>query len=204
MLAPTVTGGGGFVQRKSHSPAVPAGYPWLKWQPDRVFHNESFMTIRGAKPTSELWADIRVWRWATAAFAILSLALLVAAIIARDPPDFSEISIVAIVRDGERHPVWAIRLARAAHQIAADTLRDEPAPPGHVYQLWLLVADRTGPRQLGLLPPAGRKRIAVSPENARLLAGAGELVVTLEPAGGSPNREPSGPAVFRGALERAG
>ena len=202
------------------------------------------MTIRGANPTSELWADIRVWRWATAAFAILSLALLVAAIIARDPPDFSEISIVAIVRDGERHPVWAIRLARAAHQIAADTLRDEPAPPGRVYQLWLLVADRTGPRQLGILPPdlrpvlsgrvqvpgrdlvavergapsaefaelaelgilppAGRKRIAVSPGNARLLAGAGELVVTLEPAGGSPNPEPSGPAVFRGALERAG
>lgn len=153
---------------------------------------------------AKLWADIRVWRWAAGVLATLSLALLVAAIIARDPPDFSEVSIVAVVRDGERHPVWAIRLARAPHQIAADTLRDEPAPPGRVYQLWLLVADRTGPRQLGLLPPSGRKRIAVSPENARLLTGTGELVVTLEPAGGSPNREPSGPPVFRGALERAG
>jgi len=153
---------------------------------------------------AELWADIRVWRWAAAVMATLSLGLLVAAIIARDPPDFSDISIVAVVRDGERHPVWAIRLARAAHQIAADTLRDEPAPPGRVYQLWLLVTDRTGPHQLGLLPTSGRKRIAVSPENARLLAGTGELVVTLEPAGGSPNREPSGPPVFRGTLERAG
>jgi anti-sigma-K factor RskA len=153
---------------------------------------------------AKLRADVRVWRWATGVFAILSLALLVAAIIARDPPDFSDVSIVAVVRDGERHPVWAIRLARAAHQIAADTLRDEPAPPGGVYQLWLLVADRTGPRQLGLLPPSGRKRIAVSPENARLLAGAGELVVTLEPAGGSPKREPTGQTLFRGALERAG
>ena len=153
---------------------------------------------------AKLWADIRVWRWAAGVLGTLSLALLVAAIIARDPPDFSDVSIVAVVRDGERHPVWAIRLVRTAHQIAADTLRDEPAPPGRVYQLWLLVADRTGPHQLGLLPTSGRKRIAVSPENARLLAGTGELVVTLEPAGGSPNREPSGPPVFRGALERAG
>jgi anti-sigma-K factor RskA len=153
---------------------------------------------------AKLWADIRVWRWAAGVFAILTLVLLVAAIIARDPPDFSDISIVAVVRDGELHPVWAIRLASAAHQIAADTLRDEPAPPGRVYQLWLLVADRIGPRQLGLLPPSGRKRIAVSPENARLLAGTGELVVTLEPAGGSPNREPTGQTVFRGTLERAG
>src|SRR5690349_24955367 len=106
-----------------------------------------------ARP-AELWADIRVWRWATVVFVILSFALLVAASIARDPPDFSDMAIVAIVRDGERHPVWAIRLARAAHQIAVDTLRDEPAPPGRVYQLWLLVADRSGPRQLGLLPPS--------------------------------------------------
>ena len=153
---------------------------------------------------AKLWDNIRFWRWAAGVFAILSFAFLVAAIIARDPPNFSDISIVAVVRDGERHPVWAIRLAGAAHQIAADTLRDEPAPPGRVYQLWLLVADRSGPRQLGLLPPSGRKRIAVSPENARLLAGTGELVVTLEPAGGSPNREPTGQAVFRGTLERAG
>ena len=162
------------------------------------------MNAREIAWLAKLWGDIRVWRWATGLFATLCLALLVAASIARDPPDFSEISIVAVVRDGERHPVWAIRLASAAHQIAADTLRDAPPPPGRVYQLWLLVADRTGPRQLGLLPPSGRKRIAVSPENARLLAGAGELLVTLEPAGGSPNREPTGPPVFWGTLERAG
>ena len=59
---------------------------------------------------AKLCADIRVWRWVAAVLATLSLALLVAAIIARDPPDFSDISIVAVVRDGERHPIWAIRL----------------------------------------------------------------------------------------------
>jgi anti-sigma-K factor RskA len=152
----------------------------------------------------KLWGNIRVWRWAAAVFATLSLALLVAAIIARDPADFSDMSIVAVVRDAEHHPVWAIRLARAAHQIAADSLQDQPAPPGRVYQLWLLAPDRKKPRQLGLLPPSGRKRIAVSPENTRLLAGAGELLVTLEPAGGSPDPAPSGQTVFRGALESAG
>src|SRR5215469_1209994 len=153
---------------------------------------------------SKLWHNIRLWRWASGVLAILSLALLVAAIIARDPPDFSDMSIVAIVRDGDRHPVWAIRLARAAHQIAVDSLRDEQAPPGQVYQLWLVAPDRAGTRQLGLLPASGRKRIAVSPENARLLVGAGELVVTREPAGGSPDRGPSGQPVYRGTLERAG
>jgi anti-sigma-K factor RskA len=136
--------------------------------------------------------------------ATLSLALLVAAIIARDPPDFSTMPIVAVVRDDEQHPIWEIRLARGAHQIAADSLRRQPAPTDHVYQLWLLDPEAAGPHQLGLLPLSGRKRIAVSPENARLLTGAGELVVTLEPPGGSRGPAPSGPTVFRGTLEGSG
>ena len=151
-----------------------------------------------------LWHDIRAWRWATGALATLSLGLLVAAVIGRDSPDFSDMSIVAVVRDAERHPVWTIRLARAAHQIAVDSMRDEAAPPGSVYQLWLFAPERGEPRQLGLMPAFGRKRIAVSPKNTRLLAGAGELVVTLEPAGGSPNRTPSGQVIYRGTLARAG
>jgi anti-sigma-K factor RskA len=150
------------------------------------------------------WSDIRVWRWATGVSTAFASALLVAVIISREPPDFSEVSVVAVVCDSERHPVWAIRLARAAHQIAADTLRDAPPPPGRAYQLWLLAPDRPQPRQIGLLPSSGRKRIAVSPENASLLAGVGELIVTLEPGGGSANLTPTGNPVFRGTLERAG
>jgi anti-sigma-K factor RskA len=153
---------------------------------------------------AKLSRSVGFWRTATAVLATLSLALLVAAIIARDPPDFSSLPVVAVVRDGEQHPIWAVRLARGAHQIAADSLRPEPAPPDHAYQLWLLAPDAAGPQQLGLLPPTGRKRIAVSPDNARRLAGAGELVVTIEPPSGSPGPAPSGPTVFRGTLEGSG
>ena len=152
---------------------------------------------------TELCDGVRFWRATSAVFATLSLALLVAAIIARDPPNFSSVPIIAVLRDGAQRPSWAIRLARAAHQLGADSLRVEPPPADHVYQLWLLAAESAKPHQLGLLPQSGRKRIAVTPENVRLLAGAGELLVTLEPAGGSPEPAPSGPTAFRGTLEGA-
>ena len=150
---------------------------------------------------AQIWNSAGFWRGATAVLATLSLASAVAAIIARDPPDFSGMPIIAVIRDGAHRPSWAIRLARTAHQIAADSLRIEPPAANHVYQLWLLVPDSVKPHQLGLLPQSGRKRIAVTPENARLLSGTGELIVTLEPAGGSPQPAPSGPTVFRGTLE---
>lgn len=150
---------------------------------------------------AELWNSVPFWRGAAAVLASLSLTLLVAAIIARNPPNFSREPIVAVIRDKERHPIWAIRLASAAHQIAADSLRTQRAAADHVYQLWLLVPDSAKPHQLGLLPQSGRKQIAVTPENTRLLTGAGELIVTVEPIGGSPEPVPSGPTAFRATLE---
>lgn len=152
----------------------------------------------------KLWDSSPFWRHAAGVLATLSLALLVAAVISREPPDFSSMPVIAVLRDGEQRPVWAIRLARAAHQIAADSLRIETAPTGHVYQLWLSAADASRPRRLGVLPLSGRKRIAVSPRNARLLTGIGELLVTLEPPGGPAGPGPSGPTIFRGTLESAG
>ena len=109
---------------------------------------------------ARLWDSVRFWRQATGVLATLSLALLVAAMVAREPPDFSAMPVIAIVRDGEQHPVWAIRLARAAHQIAADSLRPQSVPADRVYQLWLLVSDATTPHPIGLLPRSERKVIA--------------------------------------------
>jgi anti-sigma-K factor RskA len=153
---------------------------------------------------ARLWESVPFWRWAAGLLATLALALFVAAMIARAPPDFSAMPVIAVVRDGEQHPIWAIRLARAAHQIAADSLRPQPVPADHVYQLWLLVSDATTPHPIGLLPRSERKLIAVTPENARLLAGEGELEVTVEPIGGSPFSAPSGPILFRASPEGSG
>jgi anti-sigma-K factor RskA len=54
------------------------------------------------------------------------------------------------------------------------------------------------------LPQSERKLIAVTSQNARLLAGEGELEVTLEPVGGSTEPRPTGPTLFRATLEGSG
>ncbi len=164
---------------------------------------------RGTRQThntviGRLWDNAGFWRATSGVLATLSLALLVAAMIARGPADFSAAPVIGVLRDGEHRAIWAIRLDRASHQIAADSLRPQPAPPDRVYQLWFLAPGATTPRSLGLLPQSTRKRIAITSENVRLLASGGELEVTLEPAGGSRGPRPSGPAFFRGTLGGSG
>ena len=145
--------------------------------------------------------DAGFWRSASFVVAVAALAFLVAALVRRPPPDFSTRRVVAVLADVAHRPAWAIRFTPAAHQIAADSLAPPPLPPRRVYQLWLAAEGVAGLRQLGLLPQLGCKAIPVTPEDAQRLSGRGRLVVTLEPAGGSPQPGPTGPVVFGGALD---
>jgi anti-sigma-K factor RskA len=150
---------------------------------------------------AELREDAKFWRSTSAVLGVVALALLVAAVVRRPPPDFTTLRIVAVLQDGAHHRLWAIRLAATAHQIAVDSLAPPPVPPGRVYQLWLSLSGVAGLQPLGLLPETGQKAIPLTPKNAQRLLGAGQLVVTLEPAGGSQQPGATGPVRFRGNFD---
>lgn len=146
-----------------------------------------------------VWDSPLFWRSVAAALATTALALIVAAGVAREPPDFTEAHVIAVLRDGGQHGAWSVRLARTAHQIAVDGLDPTAPPTGKAYELWLRALDDV-PQPLGLLPLSGRKVIAETPANIRRLAARGELLVTLEPAKGALPEAPSGPPMFRANL----
>lgn len=132
------------------------------------------------------------------AIAVMVLALAVAAAIRRPAPDFAALPVAAVLRDGAQRPVWAVRLALPAHEVALDAIAAASSPVGRVYELWATTAG--GPRSLGLLPAAGRKVVPEVPARLARLAGGGKIFVTLEPTGGSPTGLPTGPALFHAVL----
>jgi anti-sigma-K factor RskA len=155
-------------------------------------------------PIEQLWDSARFWRGAAAVLATTALALLVAALVSREPPDFAEKPVIAVLRDPGQRPAWAVRLARTAHQIAVDSLDPPPPPAGKAYQLWLVAPGAAAPEPLGLMPLFGRKIVAETPSNIRLLAGKGELRVTVEPATGTLAGAPTGASEFRAELDGRG
>jgi anti-sigma-K factor RskA len=148
-----------------------------------------------------VWDTARFWRRAAIVLATTGCALLVAALVARQPPDFAE-QPIAVLRDAGRHPGWSVRLARSADQIAVDSEGPPPPPLGKTYQLWVAARETATPQPLGLLPLTGRKIFAESPSNIRLLAGKAELWVTLEAATGTLAGAPDGPSLFHSSLEK--
>jgi anti-sigma-K factor RskA len=152
------------------------------------------------RPDRRPWDSARLWRLVAIVLATTGLALLVAATIAREAPDFSDRPVIAVLRDNHQRAVWTVRLARAAHQIAVEVSSRPVRPSGKDYQLWL-AAPGQATQPLGLLPSSGRKIFAETPTNIAHMAGGAELWVTLEPVTGSLARAPGGPVLFRAYLD---
>jgi anti-sigma-K factor RskA len=78
-------------------------------------------------------------------------------------------------------------LVRPAANIAVASDRD--------LELWAMKAGATRPESLGVIPSAGHEIAAGLPVGTQLL-------VSLEPKGGSPTGQPTGPVLYAGTLAR--
>jgi anti-sigma-K factor RskA len=153
---------------------------------------------RIAKPASKpaapgFWNNIALWRWSTAglAAAAASLALWIALMPASGP------SFVAALHPPQQDQAsWVAAADRSGlviHALGAAT-----APDDRVFELWTIAPGAAQPRSLGVIPANGE--LKVSPLPPELHDGA-TLAISIEPPGGSPTQQPTGPVVFVGTVK---
>lgn len=132
---------------------------------------------------------VRVWQAAT--FASLAVAASLAAYIVLRPPERPVVAVLAPVSGGVpvmlASDVGGTLLVSASGSITVPDNRD--------LELWALAKGETRPHSLGVLPPGGRKVVAS-------LSADTQLMVSLEPRGGSPTGQPTGPVLYAGRLGR--
>lgn len=73
------------------------------------------------------------------------------------------------------------------------------APADRSMQLWAIPAEGT-PVSLGLMPEGGKGRISLDESQRKLLGEPIALAISLEPAGGSPTGQPTGPVLYHGQV----
>lgn len=74
-----------------------------------------------------------------------------------------------------------------------------PARKGHDLELWLL-PEGGKPLSLGLVAPGATRRLTVAPALAAQLGEGSAIAVSLEPVGGSPTGQPTGPVLASGKI----
>ncbi|MEO6091911.1 MAG: anti-sigma factor [Novosphingobium sp.] len=74
-----------------------------------------------------------------------------------------------------------------------------PARKGHDLELWLL-PEGGKPLSLGLVAPGATRRLAIPPALAAQLGDGSAIAISLEPMGGSPTGQPTGPVLASGKV----
>lgn len=148
-----------------------------------------------------LWQSLAFWRGLAAASAALAVACLALFIYAGGfsgaPPPLAPL-LASIDGGGHRHFIATVdpshgNVAVVPAAFAADATR--------VPELWLIPADGK-PRPLGLLSATQAVTIAIPAALVPHATADAVLAVSLEPKGGSPTGQPTGPVVASGKLTR--
>lgn len=151
--------------------------------------------IRPSKPAVRVWD--RVWLWraatATATAAAAALALIVAVRPAPAGPGY-----VALLRAPHQdQAAWVATTGEGGLRLRA--LARAAPPSAHAFQLWTIAPGSSRPRSLGVIPADGNLALKSSPT---AVGDGATLAISVEPVGGSPTGQPTGPVVFAGPVIR--
>lgn len=159
--------------------------------PERVWHG---ITARIEPQVLHVPEKRQFWNWlrVTAAVCSLVIAVTLGVIYNRDNARYS-----ATLMTANAQPALKVE----AHE---DYLNVEPLTlaaidPGQSLELWAIAADGK-PISLGLLPAGGKGKVELNDAQKALIGKPIALAVSLEPKGGSPTGQPTGPVLYQGAL----
>lgn len=142
---------------------------------------------------------IRFWRVAavvSTALGLVAVFLLYTAPAPPPPPAPERASIVAMLApEGGQGAGWVATLDANYRQILLVPFGDTAARVDRAHELWFSAGAGAPPRSLGVIDKAVR---IAAPEEA--LRTGGTLTISVEPPGGSPTGQPTGPLAFSGVL----
>ena len=168
--------------------------------------------LEAVTPPSTVWRGIEnrlalrrkpVTRWLAVAASLLLFAVI--GFYALRPPPAAPLAATqkALIQENSQTIYWSVELLGDNQELAVQVQGTHALEPGKALELWVLPAPGANdgqPVSLGLLPTRGAERRVLTAAQRAALAGAKQLAVSLEPAGGSPTGLPTGPVLHVAAL----
>ncbi len=164
-------------------PVEPPDYLW--WRVMARVRAES--RPRGERMRNTFWRT-----WAVAATVVLALVIVTQRVA---PPPEAKPAQFALMSDTKGMPLWLISVHPEAQRVDMKALASNAPPAGKSYELWM-IPDGGKPVPMGLMNETGLASETVPPELLARLSHAKALAISLEPQGGSPTGQPTGPVLW--------
>lgn len=156
----------------------------------------------------QLRRRVTAWRTATGAATAIAASLALVLVTRPSPPPLSHpaqqpaaMPMIATLADPSGAKLMASWSPNDRMLVIA-AAADMPLDAAHSHELWVIPAGGK-PRSLGVMPAKPHMMMRVPQPLSAEFRGGATLAVTLEPAGGSPSGDPTGPVLVSGQLEQA-
>lgn len=145
------------------------------------------------------WNSVKLWRGLAWLGLIVSL-MLTTQLMGRMPTPAAPNYLAVLARPGDNLPGWVVQASdlRGIELVPVDKI---DIPPGKVLQLWTQSDDWQGPISLGLVAPG--QVLKFPADRLPPLRPQQRFELSLEKAGGSSGKKPSGPIQFVGRIVKA-
>lgn len=147
-----------------------------------------------------LWGSLAFWRGLSAA-ALAALLIALAVPLLTPPPAPPDHEMVASLTPPQGSDVHYVAVLDMAHGEVSLAHMSGEREAGRDFELWMIEGDND-PVSMGVIPVGETIQIRLTPEQRARLAAGAVLAISLEPQGGSPTGQPTGPVVATGDLRQ--
>ena len=154
---------------------------------------------RGTAAIIDLQRRLRRWQGGAIAAAAMAASLLLFVGI-RETTAVRDEKFVAVLEGDDRNPAFVAAVSTKDKSIMVLRVGNLAPAPGHSHELWAVGGDSPAPRSLGLLSAASRFPGEKLGGYDAAELGRTTFAISVEPEGGSPTGQPTGPVVFTGKL----
>ncbi|WP_323159817.1 anti-sigma factor [Pseudomonas fluorescens] len=159
--------------------------------PERVWHG---ITARIEPQVLHVPEKHPFWNWlrVTAALASIVVLVFLGSLYTHDDARYR-----ATLLSADAQP--ALKVEAHDDYLQVEPLTLAAVDPQRSLELWAIPADGK-PISLGVIPAGGKGKVELSAAQKALIGKPIALAVSLEPKGGSPTGQPTGPVLYQGAL----
>lgn len=156
--------------------------------------------IGGKRDKAGLWASLGLWR----GFAVASTAflLVLAGYIAIAPLYEPPVSMMAVLADDKATPSvvvsWPEQQSERSRYLKIKVQTHPEMAANTAWELWMIPQGKERPVSLGLIGVEPAQTIRLSTATSQVIGKSWGLAISIEPTGGSPTGQPTGPVIMQG------
>ena len=139
------------------------------------------------------------WRWATVGASAIAASLAAFILVGKPTGPATDQRYVAVLQPEGPGPAFLASIDLANGSISVRTM-GAVAQPGKSYELWAVGGGRDKPQSLGVIDASFRIPASKLGKIDPAILNDTLFAVSLEPEGGSPTSQPTGPVMFTGKL----